>query len=54
MVLMRSFFKASKGKRPFQRRDMLILDEIQVRKGMAVNSKTMTCAGLVDYGDQAG
>ncbi|KAH7941465.1 hypothetical protein HPB49_013977 [Dermacentor silvarum] len=33
---------------------MLILHEIQTRKEMAVNSKTMTYAGLVDYGDQGG
>ncbi|KAH6945673.1 hypothetical protein HPB50_009587 [Hyalomma asiaticum] len=43
------FFEALKA--AFQRRGMLILDEIQVRKEMCVNSKTMTYAGLVDHGE---
>lgn len=50
-----NFFQALKikvcMKTPFQRRGMLIMDEIQVRKEMAVNSQTMTYAGLVDHGE---
>ncbi|KAH7964173.1 hypothetical protein HPB51_027589 [Rhipicephalus microplus] len=51
-----NFFKALKikvaGKTAFQRRGILILDEIQVRKEMAVNSQTMTYTGLVDQGEK--
>lgn len=46
-----NFFKAFKmkisSKPQFQRRGMLIFDEIQVRKEISVNSKTMTYTGLV-------
>lgn len=52
------FFTALKvkisSKAAFQRRGMLIHDEIQVRKQMSVNSKTMTYAGLVDHGEDIG
>ncbi|KAH8009434.1 hypothetical protein HPB51_017419 [Rhipicephalus microplus] len=48
-----NFFKAFKmkisSKPQFQRRGMLIFDEIQVRKEISVNSKTMTYTGLVDH-----
>lgn len=50
-----NFFKAFKvkiaTKSEFQRRGMLIFDEIQVRKEISVNSKTMTYTGLVDHGE---
>lgn len=48
------FFKAfatkMASKRPMERRGMLVLDEIQVRKELAVNSKTMTYSGFIDHG----
>ncbi|XP_077502979.1 uncharacterized protein LOC144113650 [Amblyomma americanum] len=51
-----NFFKALKikvaAKTAFQRRGILILDEIQVRKKVAVNSQTMTYTGLVDHGEK--
>ncbi|KAH9372240.1 hypothetical protein HPB48_003447 [Haemaphysalis longicornis] len=37
-------------KSPMERRGMLVLDEIQVRKELVVNSKTMTYSRLVDHG----
>ncbi|XP_077535872.1 uncharacterized protein LOC144148165 [Haemaphysalis longicornis] len=50
------FFKAFKvkvsKKTSFQKRGMLIFDEIHVRKEMTVCSQTMTYAGLVDNGEQ--
>lgn len=50
-----NFFKAVKikvvKKTPSQCRRMLILDEIQVRKEMAVNLQTVTYADLVDHGE---
>lgn len=48
------FFKAfatkMASKRPMERRGMLVLDKIQVRKELAVNSKTMTYSGFIDHG----
>ncbi|KAH8018262.1 hypothetical protein HPB51_000873 [Rhipicephalus microplus] len=50
-----SFFAAFKkkllSKDTFQRHGVLVFDEIQVRKEMRVNSKTMTYTGFSDFGD---
>ncbi|KAH8027515.1 hypothetical protein HPB51_007065 [Rhipicephalus microplus] len=50
-----SFFAAFKkkllSKDTFQRQGVLVFDEIQVRKEMRVNSKTMTYTGFSDFGD---
>ncbi|KAH8039620.1 hypothetical protein HPB51_007820 [Rhipicephalus microplus] len=50
-----SFFAAFKkkllSKDTFQRHSVLVFDEIQVRKEMRVNSKTMTYTGFSDFGD---
>ncbi|KAH9364361.1 hypothetical protein HPB48_003034 [Haemaphysalis longicornis] len=50
------FFKAFKVKVSkktfFQKRGMLIFDEIHVRKEMTVCSQTMTYPGIVDNGEQ--
>ncbi|KAG0422133.1 hypothetical protein HPB47_002026, partial [Ixodes persulcatus] len=41
-------------KSPMERRGMLLLDEIQIRKELAVNSKTMTYFGYVDHEQEDG
>lgn len=51
------FFAALKKKlamkNEFQRRGILVFDEMQVRKEMRVHSKTMTYSGYSDFGDTA-